>query len=126
MVEATCHCGAVRVEVPEAPADVFECNCSICRRLGALWAYYPTPQVGVHAASEATLVYRWGKRRLGFHTCRTCGCTTHWVRLVETPGPVIGVNARLIEGLSKTSARVNHLDGAETGLFWTEARAKSS
>ena len=38
MIEAACHCGAVRLSVPSAPDTVTECNCSICRRLGARWA----------------------------------------------------------------------------------------
>ena len=28
MIEATCHCGAVRIEVPSAPEAVTACNCS--------------------------------------------------------------------------------------------------
>ena len=40
MIDVACHCGAVRLTVPRAPVEVTECNCSICRRLGARWAYY--------------------------------------------------------------------------------------
>ena len=40
MLIATCHCAAVKVEVPRRPRRLTECNCSICRRYGTLWAYY--------------------------------------------------------------------------------------
>ena len=40
MLTATCHCGAVRVDVPRKPRRLTSCNCSICRRYGTLWAYY--------------------------------------------------------------------------------------
>ena len=40
MIEATCHCGAVRLKAPHPPQSVTDCNCSICRLLGVLWAYY--------------------------------------------------------------------------------------
>jgi len=40
MITGSCHCGAVHIAVAEAPASVKSCNCSICRRLGTLWAYY--------------------------------------------------------------------------------------
>jgi hypothetical protein len=118
MVEASCHCGAVRLELSEPPRDVFECNCSICRKLGVLWAYYQTSQVTIHAAPDATLVYSWGDRKLGFHTCKTCGCTTYW-KALEPGHPRMGMNARLVEGLGKTTARVHHLDHGGKGLFWT-------
>ena len=41
----TCHCGAVRIRVRQAPRTVTSCNCSICRRYGALWAYYQASSV---------------------------------------------------------------------------------
>ena len=44
-VSASCHCGSVRLEVDTPPSEVTECNCSICRRYGVLWAYYPPYQV---------------------------------------------------------------------------------
>jgi len=118
MVEAKCHCGAVRLELPEAPQAVFECNCSICRKLGVLWAYYQMPDIRIHAAPEATFTYVWNERVLAFYHCRTCGCTTHWAA-VEPGHPRMGMNARLIEGLSKKTTPVHHFDGGQTGLFWT-------
>jgi hypothetical protein len=32
MIEASCHCGAVRLEIDSPPAEVTDCHCSICRR----------------------------------------------------------------------------------------------
>ena len=40
MIEGSCHCGAVRLTLPEAPAELGSCNCSMCRRIGGLWGYY--------------------------------------------------------------------------------------
>ncbi len=47
MLTATCHCGALGIQIPEAPAEVTNCNCSICRRLGTLWGYYKADTVQV-------------------------------------------------------------------------------
>lgn len=74
MIEASCHCGAVRLEIAEPPVTVTDCNCSLCRRLGALWAYYTTDQVRVIGP---TVGYVQGDRTLKTHHCTTCGCTTH-------------------------------------------------
>ena len=76
VVEAQCHCGAVRLAFARPPEAVTDCNCSICRRYGVLWAYYPLDDVKVHAAEGAEHTYRWGDRTLDFHRCGTCGCVT--------------------------------------------------
>lgn len=111
MVEATCHCGRVRLVLEHAPAEVTECNCSICRRYGTLWAYYAKPEVRVWPAPEATEVYVWGEARLQFHRCRVCGCVTHWAP--ADPGrPRVGINARLMEPEVLARARLHHFDGA--------------
>jgi hypothetical protein len=97
MIEASCHCGAVRMEIDdEPPRALNSCQCTICRRLGALWAYYAPKQVRFIAAPDATSIYRWNQRVLEFHTCRTCGCTTHWAP-VDKSYDRMGVNARLME-----------------------------
>jgi hypothetical protein len=110
MIAGSCHCGAVRIEVEVAPDEVTDCNCSICRRLGALWAYYPSPQVRI-AGEAATVIYTHGPQRLAFHHCRTCGCTTHW-RNVDPARERMGVNARLLEPEVIAGAPVRHFDGA--------------
>jgi hypothetical protein len=116
LTEAICHCGAVNVAVPYEPAQVTDCNCSICRRLGVLWAYYSAAEVAI-AGLDATGAYvrRDGPDfgMLAFHTCRTCGCTTHWSSL--DPGrDRMGVNARLMPPEILAQAHVRHLDGADT------------
>ncbi len=45
MLSATCHCGAVRIHIPRKPRSLTNCNCSICRRYGVLWAYYRDAEV---------------------------------------------------------------------------------
>lgn len=108
MIEASCHCGAVRIAVEHAPDDVTDCNCSICRRYGALWAYYLSGQVRV--TGDATDVYMWGDKDLRFHRCATCGCVTHWTPVVDHPR--MGVNARLMDPDVLARAHVSHFDGA--------------
>jgi hypothetical protein len=70
MIEATCHCGVVHLEVARAPEAVNECTCSICRRYGTLWAYYPLTLVSLAPTTGATDIYMWGDR-VGRIRCRT-------------------------------------------------------
>lgn len=93
MIELSCHCGGVRFQVETPPAAVNECTCSLCAKYGALWSYYPPAQVGF-ADGSATETYVWGKRRLEFHRCATCGCVTHWIA-VAVDWSEMGVNMRL-------------------------------
>ena len=92
MIPASCHCGAVRMEIEAAPAEVSDCSCSICRRLGTLWAYYVPRQVTITGATDT---YSWGAKQLAFHRCKVCGNATHWSSLHGLDR--MGVNARLME-----------------------------
>ena len=113
MVHASCHCGAVRLEIDTPPAEVTECNCSICRRYGVLWAYYRPRQVRLDPPDAATDLYMWDDRSIGFHRCRNCGCVTHWAP-VDPAVDRMGVNARLLDPAVTAQWRVRHLDGAGT------------
>ena len=117
MITASCHCGAVRFEIADAPAEVTDCNCSVCRRYGTLWAYYRSDQVRLLGPAEATFAYSWDDRSLEFHHCRTCGCTTHWRGIIPARADRMGVNARLMEPEVLAAARVRRLDGAVTETY---------
>ncbi len=108
-VEGACHCGHVTLVVARAPTEVTSCNCSICRRLGTLWAYYAAPDVRV---TGATATYRWGEKTIDFHHCPTCGCTTHWSPHEGRDEQGMGINARLLAPDAPAAARVRRLDGA--------------
>lgn len=115
MIQASCHCGAVVLDIAEAPSEVTDCNCSICRRYGVLWAYYEPKHVEVRAGDGADR-YLWGDRSTAFHRCRTCGCVTHW-SAVDPARDRTGVNARLMAPEVLARARVRHLDGAVTDEY---------
>lgn len=110
MIEASCHCGALRVEIAAAPDTVTECACSICRKKGALWAYYSPRDVRLIPASGATSIYMWGDKELEFHTCKTCGCTTHWAGVDKTIDRM-GVNARLMAPEVVAAATLRKIKG---------------
>src|SRR5262245_47575009 len=118
-IEATCHCGAVRIEVPEAPQTVTSCNCSICRRTGVLWAYYPPSRVRFLEPSGKTDFYMWGDRELQLHRCAGCGVITHWSP-VDPAGDRMGINARNFAPEVTAAARIRRIDGASTWKYLDE------
>ncbi|MGD0190809.1 MAG: hypothetical protein ABSD74_08710 [Rhizomicrobium sp.] len=104
----------MKLEIAEAPATVTDCNCSICRRYGTLWAYYTLDQVRV--TGGPTDIYFWDDHAIDFHRCRVCGCVTHWSP-VDTAANRMGINARLMEPQVLARSRMRHLDGANTERY---------
>jgi hypothetical protein len=119
MIEASCHCGSVQLEIDTAPETVTDCNCSICRRYGVLWAYYSPTRVRIIAGAAATDIYKCNDRLLEFHRCRNCGCVSHWAP-VDRSRDRMGVNARLMSPGILAAARVRRLDGATTWKYLDE------
>jgi hypothetical protein len=91
----TCHCEAVRVTFPPLREPALECLCSICRRYGALWAYYKPEEVQVEG-DDAIEAYMWGNKRLSYNRCKHCGCMTHYT-VVGGTEPRVAVNCRMLE-----------------------------
>lgn len=108
-MQARCHCGAVSVQVPSKPTDINECQCTLCRRYGAAWAYYNPKDVKITVAdSTPTRKYVWGDRELEFHFCSVCGCVSHWVAIAESEE--MGVNTRMMdpEAIRTVDRRVDY------------------
>jgi hypothetical protein len=119
MLSATCHCGAVRIEIPRRPRWLTNCNCSICRRLGTLWAYYPIESVKVIGHPAHTDAYVQGDRTLRTIRCRTCGCTTHWEPIDTVRYRRMGVNIRNFDPAVIGNVPIRLLDGADTWKSFT-------
>ena len=116
MIEASCHCGAVRLQVAERPQRLTSCNCSICRRLGTLWAYYARDQLTIVQGAGTTVPYIQGDRTLALHHCPICGCVTHWEGLPAGDVARVAINARLIDPAELEGVPVRRFDGADS---WT-------
>jgi hypothetical protein len=39
MLKLSCHCGQIRIEIRKQPDYINECNCTLCSKSGARWAY---------------------------------------------------------------------------------------
>jgi len=116
MLKGSCHCGDVRVEIPTRPETATLCNCSICRRLGTLWAYYPVGTVRIVGHPERTDEFVWGDRTLRAVRCRRCGCVTHWEPLEPAADGHMAVNIRNFDPAEFDELRIRRFDGA---VSWT-------
>ena len=122
MLRAACHCTTVRFEISELADWVLDCNCTLCRRYGAIWSYPQPGQVKIVAGADATDKYLWGDRELEFHRCKSCGCITH-MSAVDTQ-QIYGINVRNIPTLDPKSVSIRRKNNGHTGFFWTRPDAQ--
>ncbi len=110
----------MRLELPRIPRTLTQCNCSICRRYGAIWAYFRRSSIRVRAARGALARYRWGNQIRSFIHCQKCGCVTHYEHRRRRPdgSDILAVNLRNVDD-PELIARVpiKLLDGAGSWKF---------
>jgi len=95
----TCHCGAVRFEVDldEGLSNLRRCNCSLCRRKGAIMAGVPVERLRVVAGADKLTLYQWNTRQARHYFCSVCGIYTHHQR--RSNPREYGFNIACIEGV---------------------------
>lgn len=110
MIQGSCHCGSVRWQFRGIPEAATACNCTACRRYGALWAYDHEGE-GIEV-SGPTQAYVHGDS-LGIHFCPKCGCVAYWRSLQPDPAGRrrIAVNLRLTELEPIAHVPIDHFDG---------------
>ncbi len=112
-LSASCHCGAVTWSLAERPGKLVRCNCSLCRRVGALWAH--AEQAGATFSYDPAKVvkYAYGDKTLTVVSCAVCGNTTHYEGLGEYADRC-AVNASMANPAELDGIPVKHFDGAES------------
>jgi len=80
--KGSCHCGAVEFEVDleNGLENLRRCNCSLCRRKGAVMAGVPRERLNVIKGEDNLSLYQWNARIAKHYFCRTCGIYTHHQR----------------------------------------------
>lgn len=106
--EGSCHCGAVRIAIMDDPVDAGTCNCSLCRRTGALWTYASPKRVKVTGEGQG---YTQGDMSLTLWRCPVCGIATHWTA-TDPAYDRMGVNLRIFDPLLWDALPRRFIDGA--------------
>ena len=115
MLSLSCLCGHVHVETARRPDFIHECNCTLCRKSGARWAYfYPSEVTLVGTASGWS---RQDKEEAGalVQFCATCGATTHFTLtdgiVAKFGNSMMGVNMALAEESDLAGIELRFPDG---------------
>lgn len=113
----TCHCGAAHWTLEGDPGPVTACNCTLCRRYGALWAYdYENERIRIVGPTVAYTRIGKANPALEMRFCATCGCVLCWrgLRLEEDGRRRMAVNVRLAPPESVAALPIDHFDGLDT------------
>ncbi|WP_444945279.1 GFA family protein [Microbulbifer sp. VTAC004] len=79
---ASCHCGSVEIELdlPEGLIDLRRCDCSMCRRRGAVDASVSLNGIKILKGEQHLKLYQFNKRTAIHYFCEKCGIYTHHKR----------------------------------------------
>jgi len=109
----SCHCGKVQFEINcEEITQAYRCNCSICRRKGALMSanYFSPQQMTVTEGKEFLSRYQFGDHDVYHYFCQSCGIYPFH------DGPAnpehYRVNLGCIDELVLEQLAVKYIDGA--------------
>ena len=58
----SCHCGAVRFRVAAEIDELTRCDCSLCRRKGALMAKVHESALTIEAGEDQLTLYQWNTK----------------------------------------------------------------
>ncbi|AVV84611.1 MULTISPECIES: GFA family protein [Shewanella] len=112
---ASCHCGAVVLELslPNGIENPRRCDCSICRRKGAIVGSVPLAGIKILKGEDALKLYEFNTKTAKHYFCSNCGIYTHHQR--RSNPHEYGYNIGCLEGVNPfelenvpTNDGVNH------------------
>lgn len=116
-LKGSCHCGAVKFEVrnQEQPEKLARCNCSLCRRRGAIMATALVDDLVITEGEDKLSLYQWNTRIARHYFCSLCGIYTHHHR--RRFPEQCGYNVACIEGIDMENlGDITFIDGQTFSL----------
>jgi hypothetical protein len=97
---ASCHCGAVVLELqlPNGIVDPRRCDCSLCRRRGAIVASVPLDAIQVLQGHDVLKLYQFNTLAAKHFFCSVCGIYTHHQR--RSKPDEYGFNVGCLDGVN--------------------------
>ena len=79
MKKLKCHCGAIEAEinVPENLEKVLRCNCSLCKRKGAVMSMVKNNDFKIIKGEDKLSLYKFHTKVANHYFCSMCGIYTH-------------------------------------------------
>ena len=98
--KASCHCGAIELELafPDGLIDVRRCDCSMCRRRGAIVASVQLSDLKLVRGENTLSLYQFNTKTAKHFFCSTCGIYTHHQR--RSNSHLYAINVACLEGVN--------------------------
>ena len=96
-----CHCGSVELEanIPdEGFKKLMRCNCSLCKRKGAIMSPIPSTDLKVIKGKEHLKMYQYHTKVAEHYFCTNCGIYTHH-KMRSNPS-MYGINVACVEEIN--------------------------
>lgn len=106
-----CHCGRVRYEVSSDLAMVAACNCSICTKRGALWAFANKSQFKLSKGADALTDYQFGKKKIHHLFCASCGVGSFSEGVAPNGDETVAINVRCLDDVDVSTLQTKPFDG---------------
>lgn len=117
MLTGSCHCGGAKWTLRGDPGSITACNCTLCRRYGALWAYdYEDERITLTGRTASYTRAGRDRSSLEILFCPSCACVLSWrgLRLDEEGRRRMAVNLRLAPPDAVSGLPIDHFDGFDT------------
>jgi hypothetical protein len=117
MLIGSCHCGKTGFTLTGDPGSITACNCTLCRRYGALWAYdYEGERIAIIGETASYTRVDRHDPSLEILFCPACACVVSWrgLRPQADGRRRIAVNIRLAPPEEVADLPIDHFDGLET------------
>jgi len=97
--KGSCHCGTVEFEVtlPNGLEELRRCNCSMCRRRGAVAASVPLDKIRITKGADRLSLYQFNTMTAEHYFCSECGIYTHHKR--RSNRDQYGFNVACLDGV---------------------------
>ena len=98
--KGSCHCGSVEFELdlPDGLIDVRRCDCSLCRRRGAIAASISLEDINILKGKENLKLYQFNTKTAKHFFCSKCGIYTHHQR--RSNPTQYGFNVACLDGVN--------------------------
>ncbi len=109
----SCHCGRIAFELEGEVDKAIDCNCSMCRRRGALLAFYPREALRLSTPEADMATYTFNKHALQHRFCPACGIAPFSGGVDPRSGAkTVAVNVRCLPDVDLDALSITKVDGA--------------
>lgn len=116
--KGSCHCGMIEFEIDSNLDAIRSCDCSICRRRGALnqrvgdaqFRLLSPSAAALAAGTHGLLIYQWNTYTATDYICPPCGIMPF--RRPRTAPYLWAVNVRCLDGIKLEDLKIRPVFGS--------------